>query len=396
MRRERIEPRTDWRARVEARGLDWHTSETGQPYWDESVYWRFEAEEIDRIEAATETLWSLCLQAVDHVVSGGELERFGYGPAACELISRSWRARADEPSLYARFDLAYDGADLKLLELNADTPTSLVEAAVVQWWWLQERFPELDQFNSVHEKLVSAFARIAARARAGALPATLHFTCGVPHAEDEGTIAYLAVCAAEAGLQAPFVALDRIGWREGPGAPGQFVDEADQAIRMLFKFVPWEWLLTDPFGEHLAAEALAGRIRLVEPAWKMLASHKRLLVTLSELNPGCELLLEATESAGAARRYGEFVRKPVHGREGQNVTLLRATEFGSEEVQRTRGHYAGDDFIYQRRASLAEADGVTAVLGSWVVDGQACGMGVREADGPITGDTARFVPHVLA
>jgi glutathionylspermidine synthase len=395
MRRERTAPRPDWRTRVEARGLDWHTSETGQPYWDESAFWRFDADEIDRIEAASETLWRLCLHAIGHVVDGGELAGFGYGPQACELITRSWRARDDEPSLYARFDLAYDGRDLKLLELNADTPTSLVEAAVVQWWWLQDRFPDLDQFNSIHEKLVSAFGRIAARARAGALPGVLHLTCGVPHAEDEGTIAYLAVCAAEAGLRTPFVALDRIGWREGPGTPGHFVDEADLPIRQLFKLVPWEWLLSDPFGEPLAGEVLAGRIRLIEPAWKMLASHKRLLVTLSELNPGHDLLLEATESLGAARRFGEFVRKPVHGREGQNVTLLRATEFATEEVERTRGFYGGDDFVYQRRARLAEADGVTAVLGAWIVDGQACGLGVREADGPITGDTARFVPHVI-
>jgi glutathionylspermidine synthase len=391
VRRERIEPRPDWRARVEARGLDWHTAEYGRPYWDESVYWRFEAEEIDRIEAATETLWGLCLQAVDRVVSNGELPEFGYGPAACELIARSWRAREREPSLYARFDLAYDGRDLKLLELNADTPTSLVEASVVQWWWLQERFPDLDQFNSIHEKLVSAMARVAE-----ARPSdSLHLTCAVPHPEDEGTIAYLAACAQEAGLRTPFVALDRIGWREGDGAPGRFVDEDDLPIRLMFKLVPWEWLLADPFGERLAQEALAGRVRLIEPAWKMLASHKRLLVTLSRLNPGHELLLEATDSPGRARSFGEFVRKPVHGREGQNVTLLRATEFGTEEVARSRGAYGGDDFVYQRKAQLAEQDGVSAVLGSWIVDGQACGLGVREADGPITGDAARFVPHLL-
>ncbi len=394
MQRERIEARPDWRARVEQRGLDWHTTETGRPYWDESAFWRFDADEIDRIEEATQTLWDRSLQAVDHVVSSGQIARFGYGPDACELIARSWRAREREPTLYARFDLAYDGRDLKLLELNADTPTALVEAAVVQWWWLQDHFPELDQFNSIHEKLVSAFGRIASGARAGAWPSTLHLTCGVPHAEDEGTIAYLAVCAAEAGLQTPFVALDRIGWRDRAGAEG-FVDEADQPIGMLFKLVPWEWLLSDPFGEQLAREVLAGRLKLIEPAWKMLASHKRLLVTLSELNPGHELLLEATESPVEARRFGEFVRKPVHGREGQNVTLFRAGEFLNEELARTRGSYGDDDFIYQRRARLAEADGATAVLGSWIVDGQACGMGVREADGPITGDTARFVPHVL-
>jgi glutathionylspermidine synthase len=36
--------------------------------------------------------------------------------------------------LYGRFDLAYRGdGPPKLLEYNADTPTALFEAAVVQW-----------------------------------------------------------------------------------------------------------------------------------------------------------------------------------------------------------------------------------------------------------------------
>jgi glutathionylspermidine synthase len=33
------------------------------------------------------------------------------------------------------------------------------------------------------------------------------------------------------------------------------------------------------------------------------------------------------------------------------------------------------------------------VLGAWVIDRQAAGMGVRESDGPITGNLSRFVPH---
>jgi glutathionylspermidine synthase len=34
------------------------------------------------------------------------------------------------------------------------------------------------------------------------------------------------------------------------------------------------------------------------------------------------------------------------------------------------------------------------VIGSWVVDGEAVGMGIREA-GLITGNTARFTPHMI-
>jgi glutathionylspermidine synthase len=34
------------------------------------------------------------------------------------------------------------------------------------------------------------------------------------------------------------------------------------------------------------------------------------------------------------------------------------------------------------------------VLGAWIVDGEPAGMGIRE-DGPITGNTARFIPHII-
>lgn len=71
-------------------------------------------------------------------------------PKAIAAIKSSWDA--EPPSVYGRFDLAYDGSTPpKLLEYNADTPTSLLEAAVVQWNWLKERFPEADQFNSIDQ-----------------------------------------------------------------------------------------------------------------------------------------------------------------------------------------------------------------------------------------------------
>lgn len=395
MERRRLEPRRDWRRKVEDQGLTWHTTDDGRPYWDESAYWAFTADEVDRIEAATAELYDMVLAAVADAVENRRLAAFGYSGAAAEVIERSWKNREWEPTLYARFDMAYDGRDLKMLELNGDTPTSLVEAAVVQWFWLEERFPNADQFNSIHDRLVDAFKLYAQH---GGRNAPLHLTSVAPHAEDEGTIAYLAACAGEAGLAPTVLPIDRIGWREGGGVPGHFVDEADRPIRALFKLYPWEWLLDEQFGQALAEEVLAGRLTLMEPAWKAVASNKRLLVTLKEFYPDSELLLDASTSAADAARWGgEFVRKPVRGREGQNVTLMRPTGRGAaEEIARRDGTYGDDLFVFQRKAELAQTgEGGVAVIGSWMVNRQACGMGIRESDGPITDDKARFVPHVM-
>ena len=98
----------------------------------------------------------MCLKAVEHVVSSKLWERMRIPPAWGDYIERVWR-RSD-PTICGRFDLAYDGnGPPKLLEYNADTPTALYEAAVVQWYWLKDVKPDADQFNSIHEKLIEAW-----------------------------------------------------------------------------------------------------------------------------------------------------------------------------------------------------------------------------------------------
>ena len=69
------------------------------------------------------------------------------------FVRQSWKT--NQPSLYSRLDLAWDGVgEPKLLENNADTPTSLYEAAFFQWIWLE------DQMNAGNLPEL-AFAKIA-------------------------------------------------------------------------------------------------------------------------------------------------------------------------------------------------------------------------------------------
>src|SRR5438093_6652335 len=143
MRRETLAPRPDWRAKVEALGLDFHTTE-GEPYWWEEACYAFSAAEIDVIEEATGGLHRICLEAVDRLLAAGDLGRLNIPEEFWPWVAASWRRR--DPDLYGRFDLAFDGTSPpKMLEYNADTPTALIEAAVVQWYWLEEAKPGRDQ-----------------------------------------------------------------------------------------------------------------------------------------------------------------------------------------------------------------------------------------------------------
>lgn len=86
-----------------------------------------------------------------------------------------------------RFDLAYDGLQpTKLLEYNADTPTSLVEAAVAQWYWLEETHPDRDQFNSIHQRLIALWRELPPE-----FPKRHIDFCSADDLEDWMTITYL-------------------------------------------------------------------------------------------------------------------------------------------------------------------------------------------------------------
>ena len=59
-------------------------------------------------------------------------------------------------------------------------------------------------------------------------------------------------------------------------------------------------------------------------------------------------------------------------------------------------YQASAQVFYQAVQPLPCFDGNYPVVGSWLVNGYACGVGVREDHGPITQNTSRFVPHVFS
>ncbi len=380
MERHERKPRDGWQRLVESAGFPIHTADG--PYWDESVFWSFTPGDVDVLERATAELQERVLEAVGHVIDTGRWwDRLAIPREMVPLVERSWEgADGDgDPSIYGRMDLAWDGAGTpRLLEYNADTPTGLVEAAVVQWRWLQDVDPSGDQWNSIHERLVDGWRELAPYLPVG----PLHFAClDVP--EDALTTTYLQDTAAQAGLRTSFVEMRDVGW---DGTRGAFVDTEGAEMRACFKLYPWEWMARETFGAMLPR----AHTRWIEPAWKMVASNKGILAVLWELFPGHDNLLPAFLEPGEMRSYA---RTPLLSREGANVVLVRDGDViaeGKDEGYGKEGH------VWQALWEPAAPMPASLSIGSWLVRGVTAGAGLRESDGPITGNLSRFVPHLVA
>jgi glutathionylspermidine synthase len=384
MRRIACAERDDWQATAAATGFDFH-SEDGRRYWDERAYYAFSLDEIERqIEAPTGEINAMCLELVARAVGDERLLRLLKIPEAFwTLIAASWQRR--DRSLYGRIDLRFDGiGPAKLLEYNADTPTSLFEAAVFQWTWLEQAIERqiipkrADQFNSLHERLIDAWKAITGGRR-------LHLAGTLQSAEDAATLRYLSDVAEQAGLKTSLIDIAAIGLR----GDGNFVDLDDQVIEWAFKLYPWEWMFRESFGANLKGAST----RWIEPPWKAILSNKGILPLLWSMFPGHPNLLPAwfDDEEAAAGLGSSYVHKPLYSREGANVTLVCA----GSPIDRQPGPYGAEGFVRQALAPLPEFSGQYPVLGSWIVDGTPCGLSIREDDNPITGNMSRFVPHAI-
>lgn len=372
-----IEPRADWQAKVEAAGLIFHTEDEGV-YWDESAYYSFSSEEIEELETATNECHRLAIEAVQDVIDTKAYEPFGLSPAVIERIEWAWEA--EPPMLYGRFDFVFDGSGVpKMLEYNADTPTSLLEAAVIQWKWLEERFPEKDQFNSIWDGLVDEWKWLVDNRKL--LGSVIHFGHGDLW-EDELTVAVLRDTAQEAGLATKAILMPQIGWDE---TNRWFVDQDDMRIWSIFKLYPWEWMVDEAFGTALLESM--DETQWIEPIWKMVLSNKALLAKMWELNPECPYLLPTY--LDSPHRMIEYVRKARLGREGSNVEIV-----GRHSEARS-GTFESTGFVYQEYCELPTFSGNHPIIGSWVIGEEARGMGIRETTSRITDNLARFVPHLI-
>jgi glutathionylspermidine synthase len=203
------------------------------------------------------------------------------------------------------------------------------------------------------------------------------------------TVSYLMDVASQAGIESVLMRIDDIGWDEPQNC---FVDLTGRPIRSIFKLYPWEWLVRDQYANQLLSTYTL--TQWIEPIWKMLLSNKAILPVLWEMFEGHPNLLaayDAEDPRAPSRLKQSFVRKPKLSREGANVALVR----DGQSVAEAPGGYGEEGFILQEIAPIPTFDGHHPVLGVWIVNHEACGLGIREDQSLITSNLSRFVPHLF-
>ena len=378
MKRIPIKPRDNWEQKILEQGFLFYKDDS---YYNESAVYEFTASEINLIEKATAEIYEMCLQVADHVIKNKLWDEFFIPDEYAELIEWSWKKQL--PTLYGRFDLAFNNGKVKLLEFNADTPTLLLESSVIQWYWLQDHDHQLDQYNGLHDALLIHMGSIKNNLSEG----KLYFTCN-NNAEDFVTTKYLQDISIQAGMETEFINIDDIGLDE----EDRFVDLEGNRIRNIFKLYPYEWLFDEPFGEYLVKNK--NECLWIEPPYKAILSNKMMLRYIYELFPDSPYILPCTtlQPDAPIALPANYAKKPIFSREGENVSLV----VRGETIEETSGEYGEEGFVYQEYFELPEFDGKHPIIGSWVIGGKPAGMGIRESSGRITNVTSSFCSHYIA
>ncbi|WP_051719028.1 glutathionylspermidine synthase family protein [Hymenobacter sp. IS2118] len=376
---------------VRALGWDWAIEEACQNYVAREAVQLPETEAEILLQAA-DTLYDMLVESIPDPMPDAFLQQLAIPTNLWEAVRHSWN---DERHwhLYGRFDLAMTPDGPKLLEFNADTATSLPETSVVQWASLVAagQTDEDRQANGLFECLEDQFRHW--RTLNIDRQATLLLVHLPDSAEDEANCAVLAEAAQAAGfadfhicavdeMKVSVAGEDRGVWAET--APDQW-----QKFDFLFKLVPWEILAAEEpeLTADLTHLQLTRDVVTANPAYTLLFQSKALLAHLWSQFPHHPLLLESS----LRTMPGHHIRKPVLGREGQNVAEIQPDGHTSTEVP---GDFAQQPQLYQRWAELpTDAQGRRYQAGVFWA-GEACAIGFRREAGLIT-NLSEFVPHVL-
>lgn len=373
MERISITPRPDYQEKIEQLGFDYHSS-----YWKEEAYYRLRSDEVEKIETATAQAYKMICEAARVVIEERQewLERvLKIPPHIYRRIRYSWDQ--DEPSLYGRFDftIAPDGTP-KILEFNADTPTSLLEASLIQWQWKEDLFSYRDQYNGIHEALVQSWKDMYPP------KSNVHFVGSLENSEDSGNLQYLASTAMEAGISTRVMDIADMNLNEG-----KFYDPSGEQITNCFKLYPWEWMINESEVGCLAD------IKWIEPIWKAVMSNKAILTVMYELFPNSPYILPAFLSRP---QFGMFCKKPIYSREGHNISIVAVQDWKeTERISETEGDYGEEGYIYQSYIKPTPYQGHYPIIGSWVIGGEPAGIGIRENTSEITDNMSEFVPHIF-
>ena len=378
---------------LEELGFSWHTDSDGSKYVSDSLVEITQTQAEAYYDAANE-IYDMYVEAAEHVIQNNLFFDLGIPFNLVDAIKKSWESDVHW-HIYGRFDLAggIDGQDIKLIEFNADTPTGLLETALLQWAILKHNnMNEEKQFNNVYEAIGNNFKRLI----------TLFddvenfderydgwkilFSSMSNNDEEEATTKLLQQMAEEAGFNTSFEFLENTHFDEN----GIF-DANDNSYEYWFKLYPWEDIAID---EPELATTLTNIMQnqnaiILNPAYTLLFQSKGMMKILCDLFPDSPYLLKTSfEPLKGVKQ----VEKTVFGREGANAKIIEANGKVSEQ---TDGPYGNYKKVYQEYVEFPKDESGVKYQAGVFFAYEACGVSFRKGS-EIMDNMSKFVGHVIS
>ena len=373
-------------------GWDFFVSPDAGDYLSSELVLVTEAE-AEAYHAAGTLLYELFCEAAEFIIEENEFEAMGIPANLVRLIKHSWE---DDRNLHlmGRFDFAggIDGLPIRLIEFNADTPTSIPETAIIQWASLRANgLDEDSQFNTLYDALIENFRRLASLN--DDLEPRILFSTLRDAPEDEHNVSLLMQAAREAGFEVEFAYVDVVTFSDEEGI---FVENPQGewvACPFWFKLIPWEYIAyEEPELADLLTKIVERRLAVVvNPAYTLLFQSKGILKVLSDLYPEEPTLLKTSFRRPSNPGKG-YVEKVFFGREGSNVIIYGPD---GEPLSGRGGDYGHYPSVFQDKATLAQdEDGYhyqAGVFFAW----EPAGLGFRRSRDLIMDDLSQFVGHFV-
>ena len=376
---------------LEEIGFTWHTDNDGTKYVSDKLVEVTKQEAEDYYEAANE-LYDMYVEAAQYVIDNNLFFELGIPFNLVDMIKKSWENDVHW-HVYGRFDLAggIDGQPIKLIEFNADTPTSLYETALLQWALLKHNgMDEEEQFNNVYDAIRDNFRRLITLFDDPDKFDELYdgwkilFSCVEGNLEEEVTTRLLQQIATDAGFATQFEYIQNVRFNDE-----EISDANDNPYEYWFKLYPFEDIANE---EPELATILTNIMQnqkaiLLNPPYTLLFQSKGMMKILCDLFPDSPYLLKTSFEP----LHGKCVEKPVFGREGANVKILSTI---GEIVEAAHGPYGNYTKVYQEYVEFPhDVHGNKYQAGVFFAY-EACGLGYRMG-GEILDNMSKFVGHVL-
>ena len=373
-------------------GFSWHTDSDGTKYVSDELV-KISGEESERFYEAGNELYDMFVEAAEYVIENNLFFELGIPFNLIDAIKKSWENDVHW-HIYGRFDLAggIDGKPIKLIEFNADTPTSLFETALLQWALLKDNgMDEESQFNNIYEAIANNFKRLITLDEDLELFDERYdgwkilFSSISGNDEEEATTKLLQQMATDAGFNTGFEYLENVKFDDD----GIF-DGDDNKYEYWFKLFPWEDIAHD---EPELATTLTNIMNnqeaiIINPAYTLLFQSKGIMKILYDLFPDSSYLLQTSfEPLDGIKQ----VEKCVFGREGANTKIIDAN---GNVVESTDGEYDNYKKIYQEYVDFPKDSKGSKYQAGIFFAYEACGMSFRKGS-EIMDNMSKFVGHIV-